>query len=90
MSANADFVLWERAALELQQPVLQSPIPTIENLEIIADSQPEIPMSIEQSQGRGHEIMDNMALHKTCNEFLQVAETLQKKSFSSKVSRWRS
>ena len=64
----------ERAALELQQPVLQTPVPSNE---IIADSQPEVPMSLEPFQGRGHEIMDNMALHKTCNEFSPVAETLQ-------------
>ena len=67
----------ERAALELQQPVLQTPVPSIENSEIIADSQPEVPMSLEPSQGRGHENTDNMALHKTCNEFSPVAETLQ-------------
>ena len=34
-------------------------------------------MSLEPSQGRGHENTDNMALHKTCNEFSPVAETLQ-------------
>ena len=61
----------------MQQPVLQTPVPSIENSEIIADSQPEVPMSLEPSQGRGHEIMDNMALHKTCNEFSPVVETLQ-------------
>ena len=81
MSANAELVQCvrerERAALELQQPVLQTPVPINENAEIIADSQPEVPMSLEPSQGRGHEIMDNMALHKTRNEFSPVAETLQ-------------
>ena len=61
----------------MQQPVLKTPVPINENSEIIADSQPEVPMSLEPSHGRGHEIMDNMALHKTRNEFSPVAETLQ-------------